>query len=169
MSQSTNKRSAPMLHRGGDRSSPYPVSRLAPHFDLVDLAKEIDQADRMVSTRLGGQLQVIAEQVRSLQAQARRILEEAREDQRLHHARCAFKRIPGHTYYLYEDPSGSPEFSMLSPEDWNGRPPKRFLGAYRLNADMSWSREGEHSDKEDSRRLVQRLLQTSEQDTGPVE
>jgi hypothetical protein len=58
---------------------------------------------------------------------------------------------------------------MLSPEDWNGRPPKRYLGAYRLNADMSWSPEGERSDKEDSRRLVQRLLQTSEQDIGPVD
>ena len=163
MAQSTGKRSAPTLHRGGDRSSPYPVSRLAPHFDLVDLAKEIDLADRMVSTRLGGQLQVIAEQVRSLQEQARRILEEAREDQRLHHARCAFKRIPGHTYYLYEDNTGTAEFSMLSPDDWNGRPPKHFVGAYRLNGDMSWTPADQATHKDDSQQLVQRLLAASDQ------
>jgi hypothetical protein len=158
MTENASKRDAPVLHRRGDRSSPYPVSRLAPPMELVDLAQEIEQADLVVSTRLGGQLQVIAEQVRSLQAQARRILEEAREDQRLHHARCAFKRIPGHTYYLYEDAFGSAEFSMLSPEDWNGRPPKRFLGAYRLNADMSWSPADQPNDADDSRQLVQRLL-----------
>ena len=76
--QTDDKQSdAPKIHRGADRSSPYPVSRLAPSFDLIDLATEIDQADKMVGSRLGGQLQVIAEQVRSLQAQARRILEAA--------------------------------------------------------------------------------------------
>ena len=63
------------IHRGADHSSPYPVSRLAPGFGLVDLAHEIEQADQMVAGRLGAQLEVIAEQVRSLQAQARRILD----------------------------------------------------------------------------------------------
>ncbi len=42
----------PRMHQGADHSSPYPVSRLAPGFDLVDLAREIDQADQMVSSRL---------------------------------------------------------------------------------------------------------------------
>lgn len=167
MQTNDNQSNPPKIHRGADRSSPYPVSRLAPGFDLVDLAKEIKQADQMVGSRLGGQLQVIAEQVRSLQAQARRILEAAREDQRLHHARCSFKRIPGHIYHLYEETDGTPAFSMLSPDDWNGQPPKRFLGSYRLESDLSWTpAEKIDADADDSRQLVNRLLASSPQDDG---
>ena len=159
MSKNDAPRPPPQLHDGPDRSSPYPVSRLAPGFGLVDLAHEIEQADQMVSSRLSGQLQVIADQVKALQAQAREILEQARADQRLHHARCAFRRIPGHVYHLYEEADGSLAFSMLSPDDWRGRPPKPFVGSYRLEADMSWTPAdavGERSD--DGRQLVARLL-----------
>lgn len=160
MQDPNDRRKPPARHSGADRSSPYPVSRLAPSFDLVDLAKELQQADQVITSRLGGQLQVIAEQVRSLQAQARRILEAAREDQRLHHARCAFKRIPGRVYHLYEDADGVAAFSMLSPDDWNGRPPKPYLGAYRLESDLSWTPAAQSDRGDDSRLLVQRLLAT---------
>ncbi len=148
----------PTIHQGADHSAPYPVSRLAPSFGLVDLAREIDQADQMVSNRLGAQLQVIADQVKALQAQARDILEQAREDQRLHHARCAFRRIPGHIYHLYEEADGSLAFSMLSPSDWGGKPPKPFRGSYRLENDMSWTPAERVDEHDDSRALVTRLL-----------
>jgi hypothetical protein len=151
-------RTPPSIHRGSDHSSPYPVSRLAPAFDLVDIAREIQVADRMINGRLGGQLEVIAEQVRSLQAQARRILERAREDQRLHRARCTFQRRPGHTYHLYEDADGGCSFSMLSPDDWRGRPPKPYIGAYRLENDMGWTALDGVQPEYDGRALVARLL-----------
>ena len=150
-----------IIHQGEDRSSPYPVSRLAPSFGLTDLAREIEQADRMVSGRLSGQLEVIAEQVRALQAQARRILDQARQDQQLHRARCAFKRIPGHVYHLYAEDDGGSAFSMLSPADWGGKPPKPFLGSYRLESDMSWTAMDPLSTdnrRDDSRQLVSQLL-----------
>ena len=165
MSANSHDKAKPTYHRGADHSAPYPVSRLAPGFGLVDLAREIEQADQMVSGRLGAQLQVIAEQVKALQAQARAVLEQARADQRLHHARCAFRRIPGHIYHLYEEADGSLAFSMLSPEDWNGHPPKSFLGSYRLESDMSWTPAEQTGQQDDSRQLVQRLLGASEKDT----
>ena len=150
-----------IIHQGDDRSSPYPVSRLAPSFGLTDLAREIEQADRMVSGRLSGQLEIIAEQVRTLQDQARRILEQARQDQQLHHARCAFRRIPGHVYHLYAADDGASAFSMLSPADWGGKPPRPFLGSYRLENDMSWTAidpESTDDRRDDSRQLVSQLL-----------
>jgi hypothetical protein len=158
MNKGSGKDDRLAIHRGADHSSPYPVSRLAPGFGLVDLAHEIEQADQVVAGRLGAQLEVIAEQVRSLQAQARRVLEQAREDQRLHHARCTFQRKAGHIYHLYEEPDGSLAFSMLSPDDWGGDPPRPFRGSYRLQSDLSWTpaENAEHTD--DSRRLVARLL-----------
>lgn len=152
----------PSIHQGADHSAPYPVSRLAPSFGLVDLAREIEQADQRVSSRLGSQLQVIADQVKALQAQAREILEQARNDQRLHHARCAFRRIPGHTYHLYEEADGTLAFSMLAPDDWGGKPPKPYIGSYRLENDMSWTPAGQLNEHDDSRKLVQRLLATTD-------
>ncbi len=158
MNKDSKKDNRLPIHRGADYSSPYPVSRLAPGFGLVDLAHEIQQADQMVAGRLAAQLEVIAEQVRSLQAQARRILEQAREDQRLHHARCAFQRKAGHTYHLYEEPDGSLAFSMLSPDDWGGDPPRPFRGSFRLQSDSSWTPAENVKKPDDSRRLVAGLL-----------
>ena len=158
MSSERRDNSKGKIHQGADHSAPYPVSRLAPGFGLVDLAREIERADQAVSGRLSAQLQVIADQVKALQAQAREVLEQARDDQRLHHARCAFRRMPGHTYHLYREADGSLAFSMLSPDDWNGRPPKPFLGSFRLEPDMSWTPADEAHQQDDSRQLVRRLL-----------
>lgn len=163
MAANRSRNHQPTIHQGADYCSPYPVSRLAPSFGLVDLAREIEQADQMLSSRLGAQLQVIAEQVKALQAQAKQILEQARSDQRLHHARCAFRRIPGRTYHLYEEPDGGLAFSMLSPEDWRGRPPRPFLGSYRLENDMSWTPAGADQRPDGSRQLVAQLLQAAEE------
>jgi len=148
------------LHRGPDHAAPYPVSRLAPAIELVDLAREIAQADTMVNSRVSAKLKVIADQVRSLQAQAREALEQASRDQALHHAQCNFQRRPGHIYHLYCRTDGSRYFSMLAPADWRGGAPHSFEGSYRLEADMSWTPldgEGPAAD-DDSRELVARLL-----------
>jgi len=167
MAADGSKGDKPLIHQGADHSAPYPVSRLAPGFGLVDLAREIQQADQMVSSRLGSQLQVIAEQIKALQSQAEQILARAHEDQRLHHARCAFRRIPGHLYHLYEDPDGSLAFSMLSPEDWGGQPPKPYRGSYRLETDMSWTPAADVDRRDDSAQLVKRLLAAA--NTGDAE
>lgn len=130
-------------HPGPARSSPYPVSRLAPAVDLVDTARQIAEADQIIGTVVHGKLEVIAEQIRFLQGQARRIMEQARDNAVLHRARCSFQKRVGHTYHVYEKPDGSSYLSMLSPEDWHGRAPHVFVGSYRLEPDMSWTAAGE--------------------------
>lgn len=141
-------------HDGPDRSSPYPVSRLAPAIELVDLAREIGEADRMLNVRVSAKLQVIADQIKALQHEARSVLAEAKQDQDLNHARCNFQRKPGSTYYLYKAKDGSTYFSMLSPEDWQNKPPHDFIGSFRLENDMSWTqldnsrRDNEYFDSE---------------------
>lgn len=149
------------LHRGAAHSSPYPTSRLAPAFELFDLAAEVARAESMLSARTGAKLRVIADQIRTLQSQARLVLEEAREEQALNRARCAFKRIPGHTYYLYRLEDGSTFFSMLSPEDWSGEPPHAFVGSYRLESDCSWTPADRPPADDETGALVQQLLRIS--------
>ncbi|MGE5152992.1 MAG: DUF2452 domain-containing protein [Bdellovibrio bacteriovorus] len=131
------------LHRGADRSAPYPLSRLAPAFQAGDLAAEVAKAETLLSARTAAKLRVIADQIQTLQQAARQVLAEAREEQALNQAQCAFKRIPGKTYHLYGKADDRPYFSLLSPADWGGCPPHPFLGSYRLAADYSWTPAGQ--------------------------
>jgi hypothetical protein len=148
----------PTPHRGPEHSAPYPVSRLAPAFQMTELAAEVAQAEAMLGARTTAKLQVIAEQIRALQAQARQVLSEAREEHALNRARCAFKRIPGRTYHLYRKGDGSTYFSMLSPEDWRGQPPDAYAGSYRLEGDWSWTPAGRERETEETAGLVRELL-----------
>lgn len=125
------------------RTSPYPVSRLAPVHDLVDTARQIAEADQVVATVVHAKLEVIAEQIRGLQAQAKAVLEAAADAADLHRAECRFRKRIGAVYHLYTRANGSRYVSMLSPEDWRGEPPDRFEGSYRLETDMSWTPAGE--------------------------
>ena len=126
-------------HRGPERTSPYPVSRLGARIELVDVAAEIERADRMVASVTTGKLELIAKQIRSLQREAEQILEAALRDLSLHHAECAFQKRPGATYHLYERATGALYFSMLSVEEWGASAPHTFRGSYRLEADQSWT------------------------------
>jgi len=120
-------------------ASPYPLSRLSAPHSLVDVAREIETADSLLSAVAAGKLESIARQIRALQEEAARTLDEARQAAELHRARCNFKKIPGKLYHLYERPNGERYFSMLSPEEWGGAPPHSYLGTYRLEADMRFT------------------------------
>ena len=125
--------------------STYPVSRLAPPYELVDLAKEIAKADDMLSVQTNGKLRLLAEQIRGLQEEAKKILKETRQNQQLHHAECSFKKKIGHIYHLYKKEDGSLVFSLLSPQEWGKRMPHEFVGSFRLENDMTWTPMHENS------------------------
>lgn len=148
-----------VVHEGSARTAPYPVSRLGATVDLVDLAQQIATADSHIDTRVSAKLQLIADQIRHLQEEARTTLEAAQRDQTLHRAQCNFKRTPGRIYHLYGRSDGSLYFSMLGPDEWGGKPPHEFKGSYRLENDMSWTPAEEVDRPDDSRELVRRLLE----------
>jgi len=126
-------------HDGSPATSPYPLQRLSAPHDLVDVAREIQKADGMLSAVVGAKLESIARQIRALQEEARVALESARRHAELHRARCALRKVPGHVYHLYELADGERYFSLLSPEDWNGQPPHPYVGGYRLEADLRFT------------------------------
>jgi len=146
-----------LTHRGADHSAPYPVSRLAPAIELVDLAKEVAQADNMLTGVATGKLRVIAEQMKALQEEAKKVLTQVQQDQDLHRVPCNFKRQPGRFYHLYRKPNSERYFSMLSPHEWSNKPPHEFIGSYRLEADMSWT-PAEQAAPDDMNRMIQQLL-----------
>ncbi|KAA0185740.1 hypothetical protein HAZT_HAZT007107, partial [Hyalella azteca] len=118
------------------------------------------QADSFTKATVGSKLQVIAEQVRFLQEQARRVLQEAQHNADLHHVACNFVKQPGATYHLYRRPSGQRYFSMISPKEW-GECPHEYLGAHRLEADQSWTAAGDVDAKDADQQLIDKILTCS--------
>ncbi|XP_010141544.1 PREDICTED: uncharacterized protein C1orf50 homolog, partial [Buceros rhinoceros silvestris] len=103
----------------------------------MPLSSQSVPADDFVRANACSKLTVIAEQIRQLQEQARKVLDEANRDADLHHVACNLVKKPGNTYYMYRRESGQRYFSILSPQEW-GTSPHEFLGAYKLQHDMSW-------------------------------
>src|SRR4051812_30147785 len=97
-----NERPEPVAGRydGPSRAAPYPLSRMAPSFSLVDVAQQIQAADQTLATMTGGKLTLIADQIQRLQAEARAILEKAKRDAELHRVSCQFEKKPGGVYHL---------------------------------------------------------------------
>lgn len=145
-------------YEGPAHASPYPLSRLSAPIDLVDVAREIQKADAMLTAVAGNQLQLIADQIRALQDQARAVLERTRRDAELHRARCTLQKRIGQTYHLYREPGGDLYFSLLSPEDWRGSPPHPFEGSFRLEADMTWTPAASIPAREARAQSARRLL-----------
>uniref|UniRef100_A0A1B6DDV7 Uncharacterized protein n=1 Tax=Clastoptera arizonana TaxID=38151 RepID=A0A1B6DDV7_9HEMI len=131
--------------------------------DLVELANEIQKADEFVKVAACNKLQVILEQVRFLKGQAEKVLTDALADNRLHHAACNFKKIPGKIYHLYKKRNGSGQtyFSMLSPEEWGNSMTDDFIGSYRLGLDMSWTPANVVPEKERELMLINKILETN--------
>ncbi|KAK3579831.1 hypothetical protein CHS0354_029561 [Potamilus streckersoni] len=135
----------------------YMTNRNADPMDLVQLAQQIQKADEFVKATAGSKLVVIADQIRYLQEQARKVLEEAKRDNMLHHAACNMVKKPGQVYYLYKRESGQHYFSILSPQEW-GSCPHEFIGSFRLEHDMSWTPVAKIEEKNDELGLVNKIL-----------
>ncbi len=126
--------------RSPAHSSPYPVSRLAPAMELVELARELAEADDMLTVQATAQLRLLAEQMEQLRARARKILAETRENQELHRAECGFAKKPGQTYHLYRKKNSDLVFSLVGPSEWGTGPPFEYVGTYRLELDKTWKK-----------------------------
>jgi len=125
--------------QGLELVSSYQTNRVGDPMDLVALATQVQRGDDFVRANAGSKLTVIADQIRYLQEQARKVLEDAKRDADLHHAACNIVKKPGTMYYLYERPSGQKYFSIISPKEWGPSCPHPFIAAYKLQHDMSWT------------------------------
>ena len=134
------------------------TNKHADPMDLVALAQTIQKADEMTKARVGSKLTVIADQIRYLQEQARKHLEDAKRDNILHHAACNMVKKPGTMYYMYERESGQKYMSILSPQEWGASCPHEFVGAYKLEYDQSWTSIEEVEEKSQEFALIDKIL-----------
>ncbi|CAC5367147.1 Uncharacterized protein C1orf50 homolog,Uncharacterized protein C1orf50 [Mytilus coruscus] len=134
------------------------TNKHADPMDLVALAQTIQKADEMTKARVGSKLTVIADQIRYLQEQAKKHLEDAKRDNIIHHAACNLVKRPGTMYYMYERESGQKYMSILSPEEWGAGCPHIFVGAYKLEYDLSWTPIEEVEEKSQEFALIDKIL-----------
>lgn len=130
----------PGRYDGPARAAPYPMSRMAPAFDLVNVAAAIQAADQTLATMTSGKLGLIADQIKRLQSEALAILEKAKRDAELHRVSCAFVKQPGGSYHLYRRADGVLWFSRLAPEEWVTPQAQTYEGTYVLELDQSFTR-----------------------------
>ncbi|XP_013877731.1 uncharacterized protein C1orf50 homolog [Austrofundulus limnaeus] len=138
--------------------SSYQTNRVGDPTDLVALAEQVQKGDDFVKANACNKLTVIADQIRYLQEQARKVLEEAKRDAELHHAACNILKKPGNVYHLYQRPSGQKYFSIISPKEWGPSCPHPFLGTFKLQQDMSWTPVDEVEKRDAQMALMDKLL-----------
>ncbi|XP_018614083.1 uncharacterized protein C1orf50 homolog [Scleropages formosus] len=138
--------------------STYQTHRAGDPMDLVMLAQQVQKGDEFVRANACNKLTVIADQIRYLQEQARKVLEDAKNDADLHHAACNVVKKPGNIYYLYLRESGQRYFSILSPKEWGSSCPHKFLGGYKLQYDMSWTPLDEVEKRDSEIHIMEKLL-----------
>ncbi|XP_074073917.1 uncharacterized protein C1orf50 homolog [Macrotis lagotis] len=137
---------------------PYNSRRVGDPEDLVELAQQVQKADEFIKANATNKLIIIAEQIQQLQAQARKVLEEAQRDAELHHVACNMVKRPGNIYYLYKRENGQQFFSIISPKEWGASCPKEFLGAYKLQHDLSWTPFDNIANRDAEIRVMNKLL-----------
>ncbi|XP_037107115.1 uncharacterized protein C1orf50 homolog isoform X1 [Syngnathus acus] len=138
--------------------SSYQTTRMGDTMDLVALATQLQKGDDFIKANACNKLSVIADQIRYLQERARKVLEEAKRDAELHHAACNLVKKAGNMYYLYQRPSGQKYFSIISPAEWGPGCPHQFVGAFKLQHDMSWTPEGDVQERDTEIAIMDKLL-----------
>jgi len=124
---------------------------------LVELAKEVGMANTTIKAGACGKLEIIAQQIRFLQEQARTVLLDAAKDDKISNAQCNFVKKPGNVYHVYKK-EGQSYLSMLSPGDWGGSPPHEFLGSYKLEFDMTFTPLADIKRREEEMKTVEHIF-----------
>lgn len=117
----------------------YPSRTLDPPITMVDRVREIEIAGNSVQSHLNAKLDIILQQIQGLQKEAKKVIEQAEEDIRLHKISCNFEKKIGMILHCYLRKNGELFFSMLSPVEWSNSP-ARFMGSYRIKPDFGFEK-----------------------------
>lgn len=126
--------------------------------DLEKLVETLKNSETHVKNTALNKLQVIGEQIKFLQQQAKDILESASTNNDLHHIPCNFVKVPGKIYHLYQRPSGDKLWSMISPEEFGASNKNEHLGSFRMEVDRSWTPVDKLQEYSENRAFAESLL-----------
>lgn len=126
--------------------------------DLEKLVETLKNSETHVKNTAYNKLDVIAEQIKFLQKQAHKILENASKDTQLHSIPCNFVKVPGQIYHLYERPNGDKLWSMVSPSEFGSTCKNKAIGSYRMEVDRSFTRADQLEEFSERREFADSLM-----------
>jgi len=85
-----------------------------------------------------GKLKMLFKQMQFIKNEINELVQDSIVSKELDNVKCSFKKIPGKTYYLYNDDKGGMYFSMLSPDEWNKH--NMFISAYLYDYDLTFNK-----------------------------
>lgn len=109
-------------------------------YEIAELDEFTATVDSRLKQTVMTKIITISDQMRFLRQQLVNAVQEAQESSALNHTPCNFRKVPGNVYYLYQRPSEQNYFSLLSPSDWNEKPPHQFCGSYLYDHDFTWKK-----------------------------
>lgn len=130
--------------------------------DLERLVEALQHSETHVKNTALNKLQVIGEQIKFLQKQAKEILESASTNTDLHKVPCNFVKVPGTIYHLYQRPSGEKLWSMISPQEFGANNKNEYLGSFRMEVDRSWTPVDKLQEYSESRAFAEMLMKQSQ-------
>jgi len=137
MQNPTHNKQEPVVENKNSLS--YPTRTMDPPISAVDRVKEIEKAGLSVQSHLNAKLDIILHQIQNLQQEAKKIIEQAEEDMKLHQIKCNFEKRIGMKIHCYMRKNGENFFSLLSPEEWQNSPAV-FLATYLIKPDMGFEK-----------------------------
>jgi hypothetical protein len=120
----------------------------------------LKSSDEYVKNTTLNKLDVIGEQIKFLQAQAKEILTAAVENSELHRIPCNFVKVPGTIYHLYQRPSGEKFWSMISKAEFGDNNKNSYLGSFRMEGDRSFTSLDKIEEYSENRAFAEKLLKT---------
>lgn len=126
--------------------------------DLEKLISALKDSNENVKHTALNKLDVIGEQIRFLQKQAKEILEDAFTHSALHKVPCNFVKVPGTIYHLYERPSGEKIWSMISPEEFGASSKNTHIESYRMESDRSFTPVDKLDEHAENRKFAEALM-----------
>lgn len=101
--------------------------------DQIQLQSNIEHTKSTSSSY--AKLSIIFDQIKILHNMANDIIQHSELNNTLHSADCKFQKTPGNTYHFYTK-DNSLYCSLLSPDDWRGKPPHTHFGSFLLQHDF---------------------------------
>lgn len=130
--------------------------------DLERLVEALEHSETHVKNTALNKLQVIGEQIKFLQKQAKEILESASTNSELHKVPCNFVKVPGTIYHLYQRPTGEKLWSMISPQEFGATNKNEYLGSYRMEVDRSWTPVDKLQEFSENREFAEMLMKNTQ-------
>lgn len=113
---------------------PYSDNVAAPAITLPDLKDykqvKVKEAQNKLKTKY-----------EELEAEFKKLVETAADNELIYSAHIAFSPIVGRTYHLYRRENNSTFVSMVGPQEWGPSYTFEFLGSFRLATDSVWIRQ----------------------------